>query len=147
MKGSAITGPVGKEAADLWPVSLAEPLNQCTRRISDGCIAYRLQFWCGDVSCTAMSFFSPHCVFRRECATKFKDLGSKVGRAIVIHICGILDVRVSGVASEWVRPSKFIRLLLCIVRYPVGCRYRHPHTRLFAFQHNYVRTHILILHA
>jgi hypothetical protein len=79
MKGSAITGPVGKEAADLWPVSLVEPLNQCTRRISDGCIAYRLQLWCGDVSWrTAMSFFSPHRVSRRGCATKFKNLGSKV---------------------------------------------------------------------
>ena len=25
MKGSAITGPVGKEAAELWPVSSARP--------------------------------------------------------------------------------------------------------------------------
>jgi hypothetical protein len=25
MKGSAITGPVGKEAAELWPVSLLSP--------------------------------------------------------------------------------------------------------------------------
>ena len=27
MKGSAITGPVGKEAAELWPVSLFYPFN------------------------------------------------------------------------------------------------------------------------
>ena len=25
MKGSAITGPVGKEAAELWPVSIIDP--------------------------------------------------------------------------------------------------------------------------
>jgi ribosomal protein L14 len=28
MKGSAITGPVGKEAAELWPVSVALQSNQ-----------------------------------------------------------------------------------------------------------------------
>lgn len=28
MKGSAITGPVGKEAAELWPVSYLSALSQ-----------------------------------------------------------------------------------------------------------------------
>jgi len=28
MKGSAITGPVGKEAAELWPVSTAVLVNE-----------------------------------------------------------------------------------------------------------------------
>lgn len=33
MKGSAITGPVGKEAAELWPVSynILHPLCGCQR--------------------------------------------------------------------------------------------------------------------
>ena len=30
MKGSAITGPVGKEAAELWPVSYPIPLSYMT---------------------------------------------------------------------------------------------------------------------
>ena len=55
MKGSAITGPVGKEAAELWPVST-------TNAFSSICIsfyvmlmtdlintAYRQQLWRGDV--------------------------------------------------------------------------------------------------
>ena len=28
MKGSAITGPVGKEAAELWPVRYSPPLSE-----------------------------------------------------------------------------------------------------------------------
>ena len=32
MKGSAITGPVGKEAADLWPVCCT-CLDTCTRQL------------------------------------------------------------------------------------------------------------------
>ena len=31
MKGSAITGPVGKEAAELWPVGLDTLLNERVR--------------------------------------------------------------------------------------------------------------------
>lgn len=46
MKGSAITGPVGKEAAELWPVSFDVDLLK-------GCmltgVAYREQCWCRDV--------------------------------------------------------------------------------------------------
>jgi hypothetical protein len=50
MKGSAITGPVGKEAAELWPVStmLVLTSNFCGTNISS--TAYRLQLWCCDVS-------------------------------------------------------------------------------------------------
>jgi len=48
MKGSAITGPVGKEAADLWPVSTPRsPLRM--DRFADGWIAYRLELRRGDV--------------------------------------------------------------------------------------------------
>lgn len=48
MKGSAITGPVGKEAADLWPVSpqILYPFLPNTRDMSNtltAYIAYRLQ--------------------------------------------------------------------------------------------------------
>jgi hypothetical protein len=45
MKGSAITGPVGKEAAELWPVSCPHrdaklgPLTNCYT-------AYCQQLWC-----------------------------------------------------------------------------------------------------
>ena len=60
MKGSAITGPVGKEAAELWPVSdsgfamlqhhvsrsMSSPLRLYTDVQS---LAYRIQLWCCDV--------------------------------------------------------------------------------------------------
>lgn len=51
MKGSAITGPVGKEAADLWPVSYTAPITTHTRNgklMKD--IAYCLQLWCRHVN-------------------------------------------------------------------------------------------------
>ncbi len=48
MKGSAITGPVGKEAAELWPVSGAVYLG-CRRDVLTGVVAYCVQLWCGDV--------------------------------------------------------------------------------------------------
>lgn len=38
MKGSAITGPVGKEAAELWPVS--RPSHVCVEVISNYSTAY-----------------------------------------------------------------------------------------------------------
>jgi hypothetical protein len=51
MKGSAITGPVGKEAAELWPVSATTSSwrsSLCGTNMS--LTAYRLQLWCCDVS-------------------------------------------------------------------------------------------------
>lgn len=51
MKGSAITGPVGKEAAELWPVSAT--MVSCMSRLrgtNTSVTAYRLQLWCCDVS-------------------------------------------------------------------------------------------------
>ena len=48
MKGSAITGPVGKEAAELWPVRV-----MCSSQIwisANGFSAYCQQFGRGDVS-------------------------------------------------------------------------------------------------
>lgn len=49
MKGSAITGPVGKEAADLWPVSHSRPRQLISQLISIP-IAYCLQLRCRDVN-------------------------------------------------------------------------------------------------
>ena len=51
MKGSAITGPVGKEAAELWPVSATLSTSTLVPRNANifGA-AYRLQLWCRDVS-------------------------------------------------------------------------------------------------
>lgn len=51
MKGSAITGPVGKEAAELWPVSATMlSWNPSFRGTNISFTAYRLQLWCCDVS-------------------------------------------------------------------------------------------------
>jgi hypothetical protein len=51
MKGSAITGPVGKEAAELWPVSTTpSTLTLVSRNANIFGTAYRLQLWCRDVS-------------------------------------------------------------------------------------------------
>ena len=59
MKGSAITGPVGKEAAELWPVCcpasfhLYPPIGKknSSSLTTDSCLlAYREQFRCGDVN-------------------------------------------------------------------------------------------------
>jgi len=49
MKGSAITGPVGKEAAELWPVSrvVIALVSDTANRLS----AYCLQLRCCDVRC------------------------------------------------------------------------------------------------
>lgn len=47
MKGSAITGPVGKEAAELWPVSLSLQVQPRDSRLPYA--AYRQQFGGGDV--------------------------------------------------------------------------------------------------
>lgn len=57
MKGSAITGPVGKEAADLWPVSaqILYPFLSNPRTVSNtlaASIAYRLQLRCSYVEST-----------------------------------------------------------------------------------------------
>lgn len=38
MKGSAITGPVGKEAADLWPVSYRSSLRVGETENADNCV-------------------------------------------------------------------------------------------------------------
>lgn len=46
MKGSAITGPVGKEAAELWPVRARLFFN---RIFANNFLAYCKQFWCCDV--------------------------------------------------------------------------------------------------
>jgi len=48
MKGSAITGPVGKEAAELWPVSLPAMLGIGLN--TDAFIAYCQQLRCCHVS-------------------------------------------------------------------------------------------------
>jgi hypothetical protein len=51
MKGSAITGPVGKEAAELWPVSTTPSTSILVLRNANiSGTAYRLQLWCRDVS-------------------------------------------------------------------------------------------------
>lgn len=51
MKGSAITGPVGKEAAELWPVSTPPAIWNSTMRDTNICVtAYRLQLRCRHVS-------------------------------------------------------------------------------------------------
>lgn len=51
MKGSAITGPVGKEAAELWPVSATIlSWKSSPRGTNISLTAYRLQLWCCDVS-------------------------------------------------------------------------------------------------
>jgi len=51
MKGSAITGPVGKEAAELWPVSATTlSWKSSLRGTNISLTAYRLQLWCCDVS-------------------------------------------------------------------------------------------------
>lgn len=47
MKGSAITGPVGKEAAELWPVSTLAPSLQtsdlcCPNTCTDSCPLQRI---------------------------------------------------------------------------------------------------------
>lgn len=59
MKGSAITGPVGKEAADLWPVSFSSPALHCsTTRKGQWLIrpaAYRFQLRCCHVNCIFLS--------------------------------------------------------------------------------------------
>lgn len=47
MKGSAITGPVGKEAAELWPVSTLIPLRQ---QYTYMFLAYRIQLRCRHVN-------------------------------------------------------------------------------------------------
>ena len=56
MKGSAITGPVGKEAAELWPVSTptATP-NAFPCDTNTFPTAYRLQLRCCDVKCSFSS--------------------------------------------------------------------------------------------
>jgi hypothetical protein len=46
MKGSAITGPVGKEAAELWPVS---PTILGLRTVLTEVAAYCQQLWCRHV--------------------------------------------------------------------------------------------------
>ncbi len=47
MKGSAITGPVGKEAAELWPVrSTISPSSNEETNLDT---AYRKQLWCRHV--------------------------------------------------------------------------------------------------
>ena len=48
MKGSAITGPVGKEAAELWPVSAAQELPLHRKHLTS-VAAYRQQLGCRDV--------------------------------------------------------------------------------------------------
>ena len=51
MKGSAITGPVGKEAAELWPVSTTpSAFTLVLRNANIFGTAYRLQLWCRDVN-------------------------------------------------------------------------------------------------
>ena len=47
MKGSAITGPVGKEAAELWPVSGS--IDLILQAVANDKIAYCQQLWCRDV--------------------------------------------------------------------------------------------------
>jgi hypothetical protein len=51
MKGSAITGPVGKEAAELWPVSTTLSIFTLVLRNANMSVtAYRLQLRCRDVN-------------------------------------------------------------------------------------------------
>lgn len=51
MKGSAITGPVAKEAAELWPVSNRFTESVRYAQFADMVFtAYRLQLWCCHVS-------------------------------------------------------------------------------------------------
>lgn len=62
MKGSAITGPVGKEAAELWPVSVPSFLLSlkgfmCQETNDCFCLAYRLQLRCRHVK---SSKIKPH---------------------------------------------------------------------------------------
>jgi hypothetical protein len=47
MKGSAITGPVGKEAAELWPVR--EFLSSISKPSANNFPAYCQQLWCRHV--------------------------------------------------------------------------------------------------
>jgi hypothetical protein len=47
MKGSAITGPVGKEAAELWPVSYS--FFPVQKIIANSFPAYCQQLWCRHV--------------------------------------------------------------------------------------------------
>lgn len=49
MKGSAITGPVGKEAAELWPVSAPALLHSAATKKLTRRLAYCLQLRCRDV--------------------------------------------------------------------------------------------------
>lgn len=49
MKGSAITGPVGKEAAELWPVRTSERI-ATWRAQTNNHTAYRLQLRCCHVN-------------------------------------------------------------------------------------------------
>lgn len=49
MKGSAITGPVGKEAAELWPVSFLRFFEIANYMLTLYVPAYRLQLRCRDV--------------------------------------------------------------------------------------------------
>lgn len=49
MKGSAITGPVGKEAAELWPVCISERIATREPHTNDS-PAYRLQLRCCHVN-------------------------------------------------------------------------------------------------
>lgn len=55
MKGSAITGPVGKEAAELWPVSgIILDTSEDILMVES---AYRFQLWCRHVrGCFLMGF-------------------------------------------------------------------------------------------
>jgi large subunit ribosomal protein L23e len=50
MKGSAITGPVGKEAAELWPVSICAFLRVALEHKANATAAYCIQLRCRDVS-------------------------------------------------------------------------------------------------
>ncbi len=53
MKGSAITGPVGKEAAELWPVSFASPTRPGAS-VANEYPAYRVQLRCRHVNCLSL---------------------------------------------------------------------------------------------
>ena len=48
MKGSAITGPVGKEAAELWPVRTPRDCNLSDNSLTNH-TAYCIELWRGDV--------------------------------------------------------------------------------------------------
>ena len=50
MKGSAITGPVAKEAAELWPVCLSVWCLHSIKTLANMFTAYCVQLRCGDVS-------------------------------------------------------------------------------------------------